>query len=78
MAREILVGKLRIEDTEAYQDTMRMYYEKFCEILTVILVIYQFRFEPVFGKPAHYSFQWQKLLSVAVLTKFYSKVWSSK
>ena len=36
---EILVKKLRIEDTEAYQEMMRMHYETLCEILTAGLVI---------------------------------------
>ena len=31
-----LVEELRAEDTEAYKETMRMNYETFCEILTVI------------------------------------------
>ena len=36
---EILVKTLRIEDTEAYQEMMRMNYETLCKILTAGLVI---------------------------------------
>lgn len=39
MACEILVRKLQVKDTVAYQDMMRMNYEKFYKILTAILVI---------------------------------------
>ena len=36
---EILVKRIRVEDTEAYQKMMRMKYESFCDIFTAILVI---------------------------------------
>ena len=39
---EILVKRIRVEDTEAYQKMMRMKYEPFCEIFTAILVIWPF------------------------------------
>ena len=52
MAFEILVKKLQVKDTEAYQEMMRINYETFWGISTAILVILPFRFEPVFGKTA--------------------------
>ena len=39
---EILVKRIRVEDTEAYQKMIRMKYEPFCEIFTAILVIWPF------------------------------------
>ena len=39
---EILVKRIRVEDTEAYQKMMRMKYELFCDIVTAILVIWPF------------------------------------
>ena len=51
-AFEILVKKLQVKDTEAYQEMMGINYETFWEISTAILVILPlpFRFEPVFGQ----------------------------
>ena len=34
--------RLRVEDTEAYQEMMRMNHETFCEIFTATLVILPF------------------------------------
>ena len=42
VAFEILVTKLRVKDTEAYLEMMRMNYETFCEVLTATLVISPF------------------------------------
>ena len=42
MAFEILVKKLQVKDTEAYQEMMRINYETFWEISTAILVILPF------------------------------------
>ena len=52
MTFEILVKKLQVKDTEAYQEMMGINYETFWEISTAILVILPlpFRFEPVFGQ----------------------------
>ena len=58
MAFEILLKKLQVKDTEAYQEMMRINYEAFWGISMAILVILPlpFRFEPVFGKTAdHHS-----------------------
>ena len=52
VALEILVMKLQVKDTEAYQEMMGINYETFWEISTAILVILPlpFRFEPVVGQ----------------------------
>ena len=42
VAFEILVTKLRVKDTEAYLEMMRVNYETFCEVLTATLVISPF------------------------------------
>ena len=42
MALEILVKKLQVKDTEAYQEMMRINYETFWGISTAILVILPF------------------------------------
>ena len=39
VAFEILDKKMRVEDTEAYQEMMAVNYKKFWEILTTILAI---------------------------------------
>ena len=39
---EILDMRLRVEDTEAYQEMMKMNHETFCEIFTAALVILPF------------------------------------
>ena len=42
MAFEILIKKLQVEDTGAYQEMIRMNYKTFCEILMATLVILPF------------------------------------
>ena len=42
MTFEILVKKLQVKDTEAYQEMMRINYETFWGILAAILVILPF------------------------------------
>ena len=42
VAFEILIKKLQVEDTGAYQEMIRMNYKTFCEILVATLVILPF------------------------------------
>ena len=49
---EILIKKLQVEDTGAYQEMIRMNCKTFCEILVATLVILPFWFELFFDKTA--------------------------
>ena len=60
MVFKILMKKLRVEDSEAYREIMRMNYETFCKIFTAILHILLFAIsvsEPAFSKTADRSFK---------------------